>query len=187
MTKMPKTADAPTANLTLRQQHFVTDYVQHGNASAAARAAGYSDRREGHRLLQHPKVAAVIRMVRERGLPVLAAAVRESVRPDRPSVPVDGVDSSRIATAGAVYVVAAPLGRFKIGASRNPRRRVRELQAEFPYDLEVVMTIRSDDVFRLEHQLHERFAAKRLRREWFALDPADIAALEDEFGLWRNR
>lgn len=50
--------------LTERQQLFVTEYAIHGNAAAAARAAGYSDavaRQTAHKLLLKPHVALELR------------------------------------------------------------------------------------------------------------------------------
>lgn len=51
------------AKLTARQERFVAEYLKSGNASAAARAAGYSERTAdqlGYQLLQKPSVASAI-------------------------------------------------------------------------------------------------------------------------------
>lgn len=49
--------------LTIKQQKFATYFVELGNASAAAKRAGYSEKyaaRNADRLLKNPNVAAVI-------------------------------------------------------------------------------------------------------------------------------
>lgn len=49
--------------LNPRQQAFVEHYVALGNATRAAKAAGYSEKtayQQGHMLLKHPEVAATI-------------------------------------------------------------------------------------------------------------------------------
>ena len=49
--------------MTRRQQLFATEYLKRGNATEAAVAAGYSERRaavQGSTLLRHPQVAKFI-------------------------------------------------------------------------------------------------------------------------------
>jgi phage terminase small subunit len=60
------------AGLTAKQQKFVAEYLEHGNASAAYRAAyncaGASDatiRREAHRLLENPNIAPTLAEARD--------------------------------------------------------------------------------------------------------------------------
>jgi len=60
------------ARLTAKQEKFLAEYLEHGNASRAYRAAyncaGASDatiRREAHRLLEHPNIAPTLEEARE--------------------------------------------------------------------------------------------------------------------------
>jgi hypothetical protein len=55
-----------TKPLTLKQRRFLVGYQQHGNATRAAREAGFSEKYAagaGHRLLQHPLVKDALRQV----------------------------------------------------------------------------------------------------------------------------
>lgn len=68
-------------------------------------------------------------------------------------------------------------GFTKIGFSQNLKQRERTLQAEDP-DTEVVFFF--EGIMLEEEMMHERFASKRVRGEWFRLDPEDIAQLKTE-------
>ena len=53
-----------TKPLTLKQQRFLVGYKEHGNATRAAREAGYGAQNAataGYRLLQHPLVKVALR------------------------------------------------------------------------------------------------------------------------------
>lgn len=59
--------DAPLSKLNVRQQKFAEAYADHGNATRAAKEAGYSERSahaQGCDLLKHPDVRAYIDAVR---------------------------------------------------------------------------------------------------------------------------
>jgi hypothetical protein len=60
---------------------------------------------------------------------------------------------------------------FKIGKSKTPGKRERTLQSEVP---QVVMrfSIPADELH--EKELHDYFASKRVRGEWFTLYPDDL-------------
>lgn len=60
--------------------------------------------------------------------------------------------------------------RIKIGKSKDPKARMRELQTGSPYPLDIVGTIRCRDgnhATRLEKELHRYFAEYRMGGEWF--------------------
>jgi hypothetical protein len=74
---------------------------------------------------------------------------------------------------GYVYVIqAGPY--YKIGVSRKVSRRIRQLSTLPPFDLELVCTIKTDDMFALERTLHEKFSSKRINGEWFSLSDSDV-------------
>lgn len=76
--------------------------------------------------------------------------------------------------SGWIYLIQDPhTGQYKIGLTR--RRQVTERiyeQTKGPTPYTLVHTIRTDDVFRAETELHERFQDIRRRGEWFELSPA---------------
>jgi TetR/AcrR family fatty acid metabolism transcriptional regulator len=76
---------------------------------------------------------------------------------------------------------------YKIGRSEDVDKRIIQLASQLPFELELVHVIETDDVFLVEKLLLERFASKRTRGEWFALDDGDVAwikaRVEDADGL----
>jgi len=78
--------------------------------------------------------------------------------------------------AGFVYLFRASIGPVKIGRSKAPEGRLEDFDS-LPFEVVLLHTIASDDMVWLERTLHERFADKRIRGEWFALSDDDIAAL----------
>ncbi len=76
---------------------------------------------------------------------------------------------------GYVYLARYD-GRYKIGQTINLQRRERELTSGMPDELEMVHTIQTDDPRGVEAYWHKRFADKRIKGEWFALDEGDVQA-----------
>jgi hypothetical protein len=75
--------------------------------------------------------------------------------------------------AGYVYVLkAGPY--YKIGVSTNIDRRIKQLSTLPPFDLELIFTIQTSDMYGLESKLHERFDHQRQNGEWFILTITDI-------------
>jgi hypothetical protein len=61
-------------------------------------------------------------------------------------------------------------GAVKIGRSRDPERRLKQLQTGSPYKLRIILVLK--DQGHLEGMLHERLRRGRTRggEEWFAYD-----------------
>ena len=57
-------------------------------------------------------------------------------------------------------------GYYKIGTSRRPVVRERTLQAQEP-DIRLLASVDAEGI--RERELHQRYARKRVRGEWFAL------------------
>jgi hypothetical protein len=87
--------------------------------------------------------------------------------------------------ASSVYVIrAAGTTAFKIGLATDPLRRLNTLQTASPALLELVLSFPGDR--RTEAELHQRFAAERLRGEWFAESPRLLAWIERQRGAGRS-
>lgn len=67
-------------------------------------------------------------------------------------------------------------GPIKIGRSRNPLERQRTVQANSPYEIDTLFTIRGRG--SMERAWHRAFAGSRLRGEWFDWTPEVRAALD---------
>jgi hypothetical protein len=74
------------------------------------------------------------------------------------------------------FIRAGEAGPVKIGYSRNAESRHRGIQTSH-YDALHVIRIIKDGGRATERWLHERFAALRVRLEWFQFD-ADMLAVE---------
>jgi hypothetical protein len=68
---------------------------------------------------------------------------------------------------GFVYLMYAKTGEYKIGSSINPSSRIKGLSVGLPAKLELIHTFPADDMKQAERTLHEKFANKMERSEWF--------------------
>jgi len=69
----------------------------------------------------------------------------------------------------STYIIKDASGLFKIGKSKNIERRIKALQTSNP-TIELVLTIEGD----IELNLHEKYAALRVKGEWFKLSELQI-------------
>ncbi len=78
-------------------------------------------------------------------------------------------------TDGFVYLVKEQYSKhYKIGKTFDVPRRHREIALELPGHLKKIHAIRTDDPSGIEAYWHNRFASKRTKGEWFALNSDDI-------------
>lgn len=77
-----------------------------------------------------------------------------------------------------VYIIQSELGLYKIGRSKHPQKRIKQLQTSSPYKLKLIHTIlcNTRPAFHLENRLHSllRFNKTISRNEWFKLDSSTI-------------
>jgi len=71
---------------------------------------------------------------------------------------------------------------YKIGASAKVGQRISQLSALPPFDIELIHTIPTDDMYGLESELHTQFSDKRKRGEWFELDDSDVEYIKGLVG-----
>ena len=64
------------------------------------------------------------------------------------------------------FALIRPLDAVKIGVGSDVTRRIAQLQAHCPVDVELIKTL--DGSFREERELHWRYRHARVRSEWFA-------------------
>ena len=76
---------------------------------------------------------------------------------------------------GFVYLFKLSTGHYKIGFSRHPQRRGREITSGLPFTLKLIHQIASNQIACLEYELHEQYSLKRHHpTEWFTLDEDDV-------------
>ena len=82
-----------------------------------------------------------------------------------------------------VYIIAGETegGPVKIGWSVNVEGRRRALQTTSADALRVIRTIEGTPA--TERWFHERFAAQRVRREWFMFHPDMLTVEPPDFGV----
>ena len=69
----------------------------------------------------------------------------------------------------SVYLIRGNDGRYKIGIARNPKKRIRQLQTGNSDKLTLIETYQSENAFKIETALHNRFSYVRQEGEWFDL------------------
>jgi len=48
-----------------------------------------------------------------------------------------------------------------------------------PYELELVMAIKTEDMFAFEYSIHQYFEQQRVRGEWFKLKAVDLQCIKE--------
>lgn len=85
---------------------------------------------------------------------------------------------STVPRIGMVYVAYSEGMGYKIGLSRVPKERCRLLGKELGISVELLHTIKTNDVYGAEAHFHQRFAECRIQGEWFDLAPEQLAWLK---------
>lgn len=74
---------------------------------------------------------------------------------------------------GFVYLIDSG-EYYKIGASLNPEKRLRQLKTGSSRPLKMIHWLYSSRYREVEKKLHDRFASKRVSGEWFNLCGYDV-------------
>lgn len=83
-------------------------------------------------------------------------------------------DNLRPKKAEYVYLIKGENGRYKIGASNDPKQRLNQLKLSSSENHELVHTIKTIDKYELEAKLHNKFKDKSTHSEWFELSEDDV-------------
>lgn len=91
----------------------------------------------------------------------------------------DSIDMPGI--VGEIYLFKS--GRhYKIGKTNDTVRRGSEIRIQLPEKMELIHSIKTDDLSGVELYWHNRFKEKRMKGEWFRLNSQDVRA----FKLWKK-
>ncbi len=78
-----------------------------------------------------------------------------------------------------VYLLSNDFIKFKIGSSKHPKKRVKELQTGNGDYLTLVKTYVSVKYYKqIEHALHNTYAYKHKIGEWYLLEDIDVTNFE---------
>jgi hypothetical protein len=72
-----------------------------------------------------------------------------------------------------VYLIKSDEGAYKIGYSKNPKKRLNQLQTGNSNKLMLVETYESPNSFKIEKTLHRKFGFCKTNGEWFDLNLMD--------------
>jgi len=78
---------------------------------------------------------------------------------------------------GYIYLLAGRedgTGYYKIGRTKNPDSRIRQLGILLPYPVELEHLIPCENTRSAEKALHNAFAPRRTNGEWFILTEGDV-------------
>jgi hypothetical protein len=84
---------------------------------------------------------------------------------------------------GYIYAIKDSTGRYKIGKSIHPMKRMRELQTAQNDRLTIQYAIHVEDMAKAERAAHDLFAAWRKSGEWFEFDLKGYALFYKVFGI----
>ncbi len=66
---------------------------------------------------------------------------------------------------------------YKIGASHNPERRIRDISSAMPFNIEVIKMQHFDSIYEIETSLHDEIKDHYVKSEWFMLTPEKAAEI----------
>jgi transposase-like protein len=134
-----------------------------GNVSAIAAAFGVSRTAIYQWIEATPGAADALKEIRVR-FPSEVSSYQSKVRA-----------SSANKKSTLVYLIQESWkGYCKIGITKNLVARIAAISSSCPQDIELLGYFESEHAYVHERKLHERFAHKHIKGEWFDLDEDDI-------------
>ncbi len=77
-----------------------------------------------------------------------------------------------------IYLIRSEeTGMYKVGVSKHPKKRIKQLQTGNSEDLTLIHSFPSDYPHKVETSLHNGYSPNKKRGEWFTL------GLEEEFNF----
>ena len=89
-------------------------------------------------------------------------------------------------TISYIYVIGSDTPPYKVGISKNPERRLKNLQTAFPYELKIHVKKPTEavKVKLLETIIHRNINNYKTKGEWFDIELSKLL-LEIDFALIR--
>lgn len=79
-----------------------------------------------------------------------------------------------------VYLIGDNEGRYKIGCTKNPKNRLKQLQTANAADLQIIHAVEVSNDFKVENVMHRKYAHKNISGEWFVLDEHEVSKFADD-------
>ena len=83
--------------------------------------------------------------------------------------------------AGYVYLIKEVdfSGQYKIGRTIDPKSRLKQVDLKTPGETMVIALLKTEDAKVLERRLHQKYASKRKRGEWFDLTDKQVQEIRN--------
>jgi hypothetical protein len=94
-------------------------------------------------------------------------------------------EKENISRKGFVYLIKCG-ELYKIGKTTNLERRIKEFAVGNPYPLVLVTSMYSLDIDSLEKSFHRYYRKKRVKGEWFKLNPEEVLLFANAASLAVN-
>jgi hypothetical protein len=79
-----------------------------------------------------------------------------------------------------VYLLTNDFVQFKIGISKNVKKRIKQLQTGNGQEINLIKSYKSEKFYRnIETALHNTYIHKKIKNEWFSLDIDDVNNFEN--------
>lgn len=91
--------------------------------------------------------------------------------------------------SGYIYLITSEVGLTKIGLTDDVQKRFGSIDSCSPCRIELHHYQFVQDTNRIERLLHQHFGAKRIKGEWFNLDPDEIQEAKGilDSHEWKNQ
>lgn len=66
------------------------------------------------------------------------------------------------------------LNLVKIGVSKNPHRRIKDIRSSLPFDTTILKIYKCEDAYKLEEKIHNMLKSFYVKHEWFILNRQNI-------------
>lgn len=76
-----------------------------------------------------------------------------------------------------IYLMKNDFGLYKVGISKNPKKRASDISNNSGVPTEVVCSWDAYQAYRTEQYIHKHFSGKRTKGEWFRFSKKDIGEL----------
>jgi len=80
---------------------------------------------------------------------------------------------------GYIYFIKADNGLVKIGKTINLKDRCKNIKHNNLLETELLFAIKTNNLTKVENNLHKRYENKRYKGEWFSLTKNDIETLKE--------
>lgn len=174
--------------LTQKQKLFIENYLGSWNATEAARQAGYKGNDVTLATIGHENL---------HDKPYITEEINRRIEQLRDEHGQDALraiehfraNGSKISAGmktgvGFIYFIREQYGSTKIGKTINIKRRLGNINLLVPYSLELIFVIKSDNVHKLEGELHRKYNHLRIKGEWFNLSDSDLDFIKATYGTY---